>query len=142
MPSVQKQAMSLAIIGIGCLLLGACKQPRDAPPTVEDLMQDRVALDGILMKCTQASDKNRPGPDCEIARVAVERLGAAKEAAETAQRQQDFERNREKLRSTDDQRKAAQAEQKKVDVYTMPVVPVEPPATAPAPAPASTADHP
>jgi hypothetical protein len=136
MTSLYKQAISVAIVGMGCLLLGACKQQREVPPTVEELMQDRVALDGILLKCSQPSGRDRAGADCEIARVAVERLGAEKEAAEVAGRQQDFERNREKLRLTDDQHKAAQAE-KKVDVYTMPVVPVEP-----APVPASSANHP
>jgi hypothetical protein len=140
MLTLHKQAISIAMVGMGCLLLGACKQPREAPPTVEDLMQDRVALDGILLKCGQQSGKSVSGADCEIARVAAERLGAEKEAAEVARRQQDFERNREKLRLSDDQRKAAaQAEQKKVDVYTMPVVPVDP---VPTPPPASTANHP
>lgn len=138
MPSPCKQAISVALIGMGCLLLGACKQPREAPPTVEDLMQDRVARDGILLKCSQQSGKSVAGADCEIARVATERLGAEKEAAEVARRQQEFERNRERLRLSDDQRKAAQVE-KKVDVYTMPVVPVDQP---PAPPPASTANHP
>jgi hypothetical protein len=132
MPTLHRQARSIALLGMACLLLGACKQPREVPPTVEDLMQDRVALDGILLKCSQG--KSVPGADCEIARVAAERLGAEKEATEVARRQQDFERNREKLRLNDDQRKAAQTE-KKVDVYTMPVVPVEPP-------PASTANPP
>src|SRR5580704_9445914 len=132
MQSLYRQSISLALIGMGCLLLGACKPPREAPPTVEDLMQDRVALDGILLKCSQQSGKSVAGADCEIARVAAERLGAEKEAAEVARRQQEFERNREKLRLSDDQRRAAQSE-KKVDVYTMPVVPVDqPPATPPA----------
>ena len=138
MPSLYKQAISVTLIGMGCLLLGACKQPREAPPTVEDLMQDRVALDGILLKCSQQSGKSVAGADCEIARVAAERLGAEKEAAEVARRQQEFERNREKLRLSDDQRKAAQVE-KKVDVYTMPVIPVDQPPVSP---PASTANHP
>ena len=89
-------------------------------------MQDRVALDGIMLKCNDPTRRDRPGSDCEIARVAGERLAAEKEAAEIAKRQQDFERNRDKLRQSDEQRKAAQAEQKKVDPYTMPVVPVEP----------------
>lgn len=88
-------------------------------------MQDRVALDGIMLKCNDPTRRDRPGSDCEIARVAGERLAAEKEAAEIAKRQQDFERNRDKLRQSDEQRKAAQAEQKKVDPYTMPVVPVE-----------------
>jgi hypothetical protein len=134
MATPHKQAIFAATIGLGFLLLGACKPPRDAPPTVEDLMQDRVALDGILLKCSEGG-RTVGGADCEIARVAAERLSAEKEAADEARRQQDFERNREKLRLSDDQRKAAQAEQKKVDVYTMPVIPVDP-------APASAAPHP
>jgi hypothetical protein len=104
---------------------------------VEDLMQDRVALDGIMLKCNDQTRRDKPGSDCEIARVAAERLAAEKEAAEVAKRQQDFERNRDKLRQSDEQRKASQAQQKKVDPYTMPVMPAEP-----APAAASKANPP
>ena len=107
-------------------MLGACRQSRDAPPTVEDLMQDRVALDGIMMKCNNQAHRDKVGADCNIARVAAERLVAEKESTELAKRQQDFELNREKLRQSDEQRKAAHAVQKKFDPYTMPVVPVEP----------------
>jgi hypothetical protein len=130
-------AISIAFVGAGCLLLGACRQPRDAPPTVEDLMQDRVALDGIMMKCNDQVHRDKAGADCEIARVAAERLAAEKESTEIAKRQQDFELNREKLRQGDEQRRAAQAAQKKFDPYTMPVVPVEP-----APSAASKAGSP
>ncbi len=100
-------------------------------------MQDRVALDGIMMKCADQTHGEKAGPDCEIARVAAERLAAEKESTEIAKRQQDFEVNREKLRQGDEQRKAAQAAQKKFDPYTMPVVPVDP-----APSAASKAGSP
>ena len=126
MAAPRTSTISVAFIGAGCLLLGACRQQRDVPPTVEDLMQDRVALDGILLKCNDQARGDKPGADCEIARVAAERLAAERDSAEVAKRQQDFERNREKLRQSDEQRKAAQAEQKKFDPYTMPVLPVEP----------------
>jgi hypothetical protein len=137
MAAIRTSTISVAFIGAGVLLLGACRQQREVPPTVEDLMQDRVALDGILLKCNDQTRRDKPGSDCEIARVAAERLAAEKESADVAKRQQEFERNREKLRQNDEQRKAAQAEQKKVDPYTMPVLPVEP-----APADASKANPP
>lgn len=126
MSVTRTSAISITFMGAACLLLSACKQPRDAPPTVEDLMQDRVALDGILLKCNDSTARDRSGADCEIARVAADRISAEKEAAEVAKRQQDFERNRDKLRLSDEQHKAVQAEQKKVDPYTMPLVPVDP----------------
>jgi hypothetical protein len=137
MAAIRTSAISVALIGAGCLLLGACRQAHDAPPTVEDLMQDRVALDGIMMKCNDQGHRDRAGADCEIARVASERLAAEKESTEIARRQRDFELNRDKLRQSDEQRKAAQAAQKKFDPYTLPVVPVEP-----VPRAASKADSP
>jgi hypothetical protein len=136
MPAFRQSKTSLALVGAGLLVLAACKPPREAPPSVEDLMADRVALDGILLKCSEPSSKDKPGADCEIARIAVERLARQKEVAEEAKRQQEFERNREQHRLSDERRAAQQSEQKKVDPYTMPVVPVEPPgATASSAAP-------
>jgi hypothetical protein len=137
MAASRTSTISVALLGAGCLLLGACRQSHDAPPTVEDLMQDRVALDGILMKCNDQAHRDKAGSDCEIARVAAERLAAEKESNEIASRQRDFELNRDKLRQSDEQRKAAQSAQKKFDPYTLPVVPVEP-----APRAASKADSP
>jgi membrane protein involved in colicin uptake len=96
-------------------------------------MEDRVALDGIMLKCNDPSSQRQPGPECEVARVAIERLAQQNEAAEQAKRQQEFERNREKLRQLDEQRARAQAQQKQVDPYTMPVVPVDPSSAATTP---------
>ena len=39
------------------------------------------------------------GAECEVARIAVERLGKKDEGAEAARRQQEFERNREKTKA-------------------------------------------
>jgi hypothetical protein len=109
-------------MGAGLLLLAACKPSREPLPTVEELMEDRVTLDGIILKCGQSAGQQQLGAECELARIAVERLARKNEAAEQAKRQEEFERNREKLRQNDEQRARAQAEQKKVDPYTMPVV--------------------
>ena len=94
--------------------------------SVEEFMEDRVALDGVLLKCNDPAIRDKAGINCEAARIAVERLAKGKEAAEEGARQQAFERNRERLRLNDEQRAAQQSAQTTVDPYTMPVVPVEP----------------
>lgn len=118
-------------IAVG-LLASACNRSHPIVPTVDDLMEDRVTLDGILLKCNDPAGRKEVGPSCEVARIAVERLARQKEAQDEARRQQEFERNRDRLRTAEEQRAAQQAQQKAVDPYTMPVVPVEP-------APASSA---
>jgi hypothetical protein len=80
--------------------------------------------------------------DCQNARIAIERLGSQNEAAEEAKRAEEFERSREQLRlAQEKQRQEQAAKVKPVDVYHLPLVPVEPPASAPA-APATTAQPP
>jgi hypothetical protein len=115
------------------VLASAACSPRKTPAlTIEDLMEDRVALDGILMKCDQHPAKARDSADCESARIAVERLAAQNvDPAVEKKRQEEFERAREQLRLTQDRARQEQDAKKKVDAYTLPVVPVEP-AQAPA----------
>jgi hypothetical protein len=107
--------------------------------SVTDLMEDRVMLDGVLMKCDQNHAKARTDSDCINARIAIERLASQKEPAEEAQRAAEFERNREQLRvSQDKQRQEQEAKNPKVDAYHLPLVPVEPAPAAAPPAPAET----
>jgi hypothetical protein len=108
-------------------LAGAACSPRKAPPvTVEDLMEDRVALDGILMKCDQHPAKSLDSADCGNARIAIERLAAQNvDPAVEKKRQEEFERAREQLRLTQERTRQEQEAKKKVDAYTLPVVPVE-----------------
>jgi hypothetical protein len=120
----------LALAGAGLALLGACKARHEPLHSVEDLMDDRVMRDGILLKCNDPATSAGMGPQCEIARIAVERLAKQDEANEAAKREAEFERNRDKLRTTDEQRAAIEARQKQVDPYTLPVVPVAPAASA------------
>jgi predicted exporter len=101
--------------------------------SVDDLLEDRVALDGVLMKCDQNPAKARTDTDCLNARIAVEKLAAQKEPAEEAQRNAEFERTREQLRSSQDRQRLEQDAKTKVDAYSLPVVPVDP-----APAPPTT----
>jgi hypothetical protein len=102
--------------------------------SVADLMEDRVTLDGVLMKCNQNAAKARTDSDCLNARIAIERLARQRDPAEEAKRTEEFERSREKLRQTQDKQRQEQEAQTKVDAYHLPLVPVEPTP------PASTSD--
>jgi len=115
------------------LAAAACSPRRIPPMSVSDLMADRVALDGVLLKCNQDPPKARMGTDCQNARIAVERLASKQvDPDQEAKRQQEFERSREQLRSIEDKRRAeVEAKKPKVDVYNLPLVPVE--ATPPVP---------
>src|ERR1700733_15350689 len=115
------------------VLASAACTPRKTPTlSVEDLMEDRVTLDGILMKCDQHPAKSSDSANCENARIAIERLAAQNvDPAVEKKRQEEFERAREQLRLTQERARQEQDAKKKVDAYTMPLVPVEP-AHAPA----------
>jgi hypothetical protein len=126
-----------SIVAGGCLtamvLTAAACSPRRIPPmTVSDMMEDRVALDGVLLKCNKDPAKARTDSDCQNARIAVERLASKQvDPGQEAKRQEEFERSREQLRLIEDKRRAEEeAKKPKVDVYNLPVVPVE--ATPPA----------
>ena len=124
------------------LLVMGCSPRRIPPATVEDLMEDRVTLDGILMKCDQDPSKVRNPSDCETARIAIERLASQQVDPDVEKkREAEFEKAREKLRVVQDKLRQEQEAKTKVDAYTLPVVPVTPAAsgkgaaaTAPAPA--------
>jgi hypothetical protein len=109
------------------LTTAACSPRRIPPVTVSDLMEDRVALDGVLMKCNRDPAKARQDSDCTNARIAVERLAARIDAAAEAKKLEEFEKSREQLRAAEDKkRQDAESKKPKVDVYSMPVIPVEP----------------
>jgi hypothetical protein len=132
-----------SIIACGCLgavMLGtaACSPKRIPPMSVTDLMEDRVTLDGVLMKCNRNPSKARNDSDCLNARIAVERLASKNQPAEEAKRVEEFERSREKLRWAQEKQRQERQEQEaktKVDVYHLPLVPVE---ATPAPQPNDT----
>src|SRR5271170_4420235 len=122
-----------SIVACGCLtamvLVAAACSPRRIPPmTVTDMMEDRVALDGVLLKCNRDPARARMDTDCQNARIAVERLASKQvDPAQEAKHQEEFERSREQLRLSEDKRRAEEeAKKPKVDVYNLPVVPVEP----------------
>jgi hypothetical protein len=131
-----------SLICIAAVAAAGCKPPHVPPPTVNDLMEDRVTLDGIVMKCKANERMAQTDVACENARIAIERLASRNEAEEEAKRQAEFERKREELRLAREREQAAKASTTKVDAYHLPLVPVEPPpAPAPAPAPSPTAQN-
>lgn len=108
--------------------LAGCAPRRIPPPTVEDLLQDRVTLDGIMIKCGEDPAKLRDTQDCENARVAVERLASQNvDPTVEKRRQEEFERAREQLRLAHEKQRQEQEARAQVDVYSLPVMPVNPP---------------
>jgi hypothetical protein len=108
--------------------------------TVSDLMEDRVTLDGVLMKCNENPIMARTSSDCLNARVAVERLAKDVDPAEEARRSAEFERSREKLRVAQEKLRQEQVDSTKVDPYSLPVVPLD--SAAPGAAPSGGALQP
>ena len=122
-----------SIIACGCLgavilAMAACSPRRIPPTSVTDLMEDRVTLDGVLMKCNQNQSKARSDSDCLNARIAIERLASKNEPAKEAKRMEEFEQTRERLRLAQEKQRHEQESKTKVDAYHLPLVPVEPPA--------------
>ena len=133
-----------SIIACGCLsavilAMAACSPRRIPPMSVTDLMEDRVTLDGVLMKCNRDHSKARTDSECLNARIAIERLASRSEPAREAKRIEEFEHNRERLRLAQEKQRQEQEAKTKVDVYQLPLVPAEPAAT---PAPSSNDTNP
>src|ERR1700680_3860097 len=101
-----------SMIACGCVAAvistAACSPRRIPPMTVNDLMEDRVLLDGVLMKCNQNQSKARTDSDCANARIAIERLARQSEPAQEAKRAEEFERSREQLRVAQEKQRREQ----------------------------------
>jgi hypothetical protein len=94
--------------------------------TVNDLMEDRVILDGMLMKCNQNPSKARTDVECVNARIAIDRLASRSDPAQEAKRMEEFEHSRDQLRLAQEKQRKEREAKSKVDVYSLPLVPVEP----------------
>jgi len=127
MPYSSKQILGCAWLCAALLSSAACTPRRIPPMTVSDLMEDRVTLDGVLMKCNQSPIKARTDSDCLNARIAIERLAKDVDPAVEEKRQADFEHSREQLRLAQEKIRQEQEAKTKVDAYSLPLVPVDPP---------------
>ena len=126
MPKSMKSMIALGCIAAVILVTAACSPRRIPPVTVADLLEDRVALDGVLMKCNRDPVKARTDSDCLNARIAVERLAARIDPEAEAKKLEEFEKSREQLRAAEDKKRQEQQTKTKVDAYHLPVIPVEP----------------
>ncbi|HEY0803055.1 MAG TPA: hypothetical protein VGD54_19625, partial [Steroidobacteraceae bacterium] len=126
-----------SMISFGCLIavvLGAaaCSPRRIPPMAVADLMEDRVLLDGVLMKCNRDPATARSSSDCLNARIAIERLAARVDPAQEAKRAEEFERSRDQLRASAEKKRQEQQSKSKVDAYHLPVIQEQPVPPVPA----------
>ncbi len=135
MPISIKSIIACGCLGAAILGTAACSPKRIPPMSVTDLMEDRVTLDGVLMKCNRNPSKARNDSDCLNARIAIERLASRNQPAEEAKRAEEFEHSREKLRLAQEKQRQEQESKTTVDVYHLPLVPVE---ATPAPQPNDT----
>lgn len=138
MSRLHRKIVRMSLVSLALVVAAACSPRRVPPVTVNDLLEDRVVLDGLLMKCNNNPEMARISVDCANARTAVERLAAEHEATDVAKRDADFEHSREQLRQIQDKQRAAQEAATKVDAYHLPVLPVDSsatPATPTTPAP-------
>jgi hypothetical protein len=127
MPYSSKQIVACGWLCVAILGSAACTPRRIPPMSVSDLMEDRVTLDGVLMKCNQNPSKARTDSDCLNARIAIERLAKDVDPAVEVKHKEDFERSREQLRLSQEKLRQEQEAKSKVDAYSLPVVPVDPP---------------
>src|SRR5882762_2586580 len=132
MPISIKSIIACGCLGAAILGTAACSPKRIPPMSVTDLMEDRVTLDGVLMKCNRNPSKARNDSDCLNARIAIERLASRNQPAEEAKRAEEFEHSREKLRLAQEKQRQEQESKTTVDVYHLPLVPVE---SSPTPSP-------
>jgi hypothetical protein len=126
MPNLIKSILACGCLAAVVAAAAACSPRRIPPMTVTDLMEDRVALDGVLMKCNRDPIKARTDSDCLNARIAIERLASRVDPAQEAKRAEEFERSREQLRLSEDKKRQEQESKTKVDAYHLPLIPVEP----------------
>lgn len=123
-PKILGAALSCALM----MCAEGCKPPRPPEPSVNELLDDRVTLDGIVIKCNNDRQFARSSGACASARIAVERIAAQKERAEAAKRQAEFELHRDRLRESQDRLRQQQELYSHIDAYHLPLVPVDPPA--------------
>jgi hypothetical protein len=117
------RAIAMAAIVVGS---SACERAPSTGISVQDLLDDRVTLDGVLMKCNHYPRDASIGQDCHNARIAIERLATARDETEAAKKQAEFEHHRDRVRAEQEQSKRRRDESQKVDPYKLPLVPADP----------------
>jgi hypothetical protein len=125
MSSSMKSTLIRVLCGVAILTTVACSPRKIPPASVADLMDDKVKLDGLILKCNADTGASRNDIECLNARVAVERLARQRDPSDEAKRSEDFERRREELRAAQEKQRQEKEAKTKVDAYHLPVIPVE-----------------
>ena len=125
MSYIPYRIVACCLVFTGLLAAAGCEPKRLPAMTVTDLMEDRITLDGVLMKCNQDPARAGRDADCRNARIAIERLAQDVDPAEVAKRNAEFERSREQLRRAQERAREDREARDRVDPYNLPVVPVE-----------------
>ncbi len=131
MPNALRPLIFYGWLSVTVLSSTGCEPKRSASMTVSEMMEDRVTLDGVLLKCNENPAKAHNDSNCLNARVAIERLANDVDPTQEAKRQADFERSREERRLAQERLRQEQEAKSKIDGYDLPVVPVEPARPAP-----------
>ena len=126
MPYSSKQIFACGWLCVACWACGVYAAP-DSSMSVNDLMEDRVTLDGVLMKCNQNPSKcaHRFGLSQRPHR---HRAAGSKnvDPAVEVKHNEEFERAASNCEFQEKLRQEQEAKSK-VDAYSLPVVPVDPP---------------
>ncbi len=125
MKYVTKTTVIYGLAAGAILCLGACSPRRVPSITLDDMMTDRVTLDGVLIKCNAHPATMNTDSDCLTARVAIERLAKAHELGDQTKHAEEFERIRDQLRLSQDKVRSQHEASQKVDPYNLPLVPVD-----------------
>jgi hypothetical protein len=132
--SIMRNLVYLLVVGIGSALAATgCERASVPPTTAGDLMADSVTLENVLMRCNREAPKSLNRAECRTARVASARLAEQRDTADAGKRQAEFEHQRDALRGEFERELRQQELAKKVDPYTLPLVPPESPTTASVP---------
>lgn len=107
---------------LAALVLAACGAPPPPPRTVNDLAQDPAVLTGLAARCEADKKAKFTDIECANAHKALERLGSADDAKQTADHDAEFERLKAERRARDEAAKRAAAKANPpFDPYTSPV---------------------
>jgi hypothetical protein len=112
-------------VGSACLalLIAGCGATESRPRTVSELEADSAVLPGLIARCDADRRAAAADVECVNARQAMEHIAAAIEARHVAEREAEFERQRELHRAREDrERRAAAAAQPTFDPYSSPMM--------------------
>jgi hypothetical protein len=105
------------------LLIGGCGVTESRPRTVAELEADSAVLPGLITRCNADRRAAAADVECANARQAMEHIAAAEETRHLAEREAEFERQRELRRAREDrERRAAAAAQPSFDPYSSPLM--------------------